>query len=130
MKTIELPAQFSYFIELDNRRKLNRILHLHRRLTPNLVATSTGCSFKQAFQILWLLFESYVANVFLLVYLREDPDVFVHRRDILTGFPKFPLKYNYGEREIASEEEVLYAFEFVLTTVVQIDDAYESSSSE
>lgn len=113
MMSIDLNGRIPYFSKSIRLIALNDIVSLHQRLTPNIVMMSTGCSFKQALQVLWLLFEFGYAQAFILVYLKDDPEVFIERRSLFDGLPEFPLVYDFGSKIVETSQDVLYSFEFV-----------------
>ena len=109
---IRLHRNFTFFQDVINLERLNAVLKIHNKLSPNLIIGGTGCSFQEALQILILLFEMRLADGFILVYLKDIPDAFIGRNPLEHGFPKFPYSYNYGDDVIGSPDEVLYEFEF------------------
>ncbi len=124
MTAIDLHGRIPYFSDAAHLAALNDVVGLHTRLAPNVLMMSTGCSFKQAMRILWLLFELEFAEGFLLLYLRDDPDVFIDRRSLIEGLPDFPLQYNYGANSVESADDILYSFEFVRAVSVEFLDSH------
>lgn len=113
---VNLYSEFPYFSSEDRIQQLNRIVRLHTELSPQVIMTATGCSFQQALQILLVLFELELAEAFILVYLRDDPDVYIAKRHIRDGPPKFPFQYDHGDQVVNDPNEVLYGFEFDIST--------------
>jgi hypothetical protein len=124
--TVNLRGKFYYFHDPSKLKQLNDIIQLHSLITPNILIMATGCSFKQATQILLLLFELDIADCFVLIYLKDDPEVYIAKRSLFEGLPSFPYSYDYNAKTVPNASDVIYGFEFKIKEKI----VFKSSNDE
>lgn len=95
---------------------LNEIVAHHETLSPGLLMSSTGCSLRDSFYILILLFERHLAEGYLVIYHLINPDRAIFRRPLSSGLPKTPFIYDSDDGEVTVNdiEDIFYTIEFDL----------------
>jgi hypothetical protein len=80
---------------------------------PHSVANATGCSLKQAMELLLSLSDQYIVEPYLLVYHGTHPgDPPILARNMLDGFPSLPFACDLCEEKVNSRDELQYDFLF------------------
>jgi hypothetical protein len=115
MTNLTISLSKSVFSENKKRLELlNDIVAHHTTLSPGLLMSYTGCSLRDAFYVLVLLFERNLAEGYLWIYHIANPEHAIQRRALSTGLPKVPFAYRDedGEVTVTDLTEISYTFEF------------------
>ena len=120
METVSL-RHFPYFNNDKPLQELNHLVDVHgNNLEAHQVAAATGCRLDEAMGILLLLFNSSLAEAFLLVYHNDHADgPPILARRILDGLPPLPFTCDICQGEIENREELSYDFLFKMADSIR-----------
>ena len=109
-------SRVTYFTDPKRLDQLNELVALHSSLSPELLMVATGCTYHEGSRILFILFEAYLAEAFLLVYIIDDQEAPVEKRLLSLGLPNIPYIYSDGDKTVFTKDDLFFGFEFDLVS--------------
>lgn len=114
MKSKVNLRSFPYFSDTSSLSKLNRHFKLHSDFMSHQLAAATGCEFKDALDILFLLYHFDLVSAYLVVYHKNDTESPILITSYISGPPNVPFRNPVTDSWIYDRDELLYSFLFKL----------------